>query len=184
MTIKNAFPGTKAFRDVKKLYDSAFASGEQLPFSRIAVLSALRPSVHLLAYYDENGFCGFSFGVCTEKYLYVDFFAVSEHLRDRGYGTKMLRALQEKLKKPMIGECRQPEPESPEYDQQLRRVEFWKRNGFDFFDDQYIVRNNGINYIVNCTEHAYDREAYWAIFDHLSFGLGAQLRILKRKLKK
>lgn len=183
MIIERVYPGTKAFKDVKKLYHSSFPAGKQLPFSRITLLSLLRPSVLLLAYYDETGFCGFSFGVCTEKYLYIGFFAVPEHLRSKGYGTKMIRAMHEKYGKPLIGECKQPDPESPDYEIDARRVEFWKRNGLDFFDNKYIVRNNGYNYIVNCMEHTYDREGYWAVFDHLSFGPGATLRILKRKLK-
>lgn len=184
MEIRKARPGTKAYKDVKELYASAFASRERLPFSRMALLGTVRPTVDLLAYYEGGAFCGMSFTVCTDQYLYVDFFAVDPGLRGQGCGSEMLAALKARFGKPAVGECRMPVPGTPEYAQDLRRVEFWKRNGFDFFGNEITIQNNGVTYLVNSTEPPFHREAYWAIFDHLSFGPGAMLRRLKRWIKR
>ena len=184
MEIKKALPGTQAFRDVKELYYSAFLSEERLPFSRMALLSTLKPSVDLLAYYDGETFCGFSFTVCTDQYLYVDFFAVNPKLRGKGYGSRMIADLLARYPVPAIGEAKAPDPNSPEYELEKRRIAFWKRAGFDFFNNEIIIYNDEVPYIVNSTKPPYDREAYWAIFDHLSFGPKSQLRILKRWLKR
>lgn len=183
MVTKLALPGTRAYRDAKKLYFAAFQPDEQLPFPRITLLSLLKPTVYLLSFYEGDVFCGFAFGACTEQYLYISFFAVPEELRSKGIGSKMVDALREKYPKPSIGECRQPDPDSPEYAQQLRRVEFWKRKGLNFYGDQHIVRIAGLNYIANGTEECFDRDAYWAVFDHFSFHPKALLRVLKRKFK-
>ena len=185
MTIKNALPGTKAYRDVKALYHSAFPQDERLPFTRLAVLNLVRSSVDLLAHYDGNVFCGLSFTVCTDRYLYVDYVAVNPQLRGKGYGSIIVAELLKRYPVPAIGETKMPDPNSPDYEIEKRRIEFWKNAGFDYFDNQVVIQNSkGISYLVNSTHPPYDRDAYWAIFDHLSIGPKAQLRIWKRKLKK
>ena len=184
MVIEQVRPGTKAYKDVKYLYDSAFASLERLPFSRMMLLNLFRSTVDLLAYYEAEEFCGMSFTVCTDEYLYVDFFAVDPNLRGQGQGSRMLTALKNRFGKPAVGECRMPIPGSPDYDQDFRRAEFWRKNGFDFFDNKVTIENNGVTYLVNSTEPPFHRDAYWAIFDHLSFGPKSLVRRVKRKLKK
>lgn len=185
MKIQKVIPGTKTFRSVKELYDTAFPAEEQLPFSRMALLSVLKPSVELLAYYDGDTFCGFSFAVCTGRYLYINFFAVVSQLRSHGYGARMLECLRKRHPLAAVCDAKAPEQQNDTYATDLRRVQFWERNGFDFFGGQYPITNPcGVKYLVGATEAPFDRQAYRAIFDHLSFGPGAQLRILKRHFRK
>ena len=182
MEIKKAFPGTKVYRDVKELYYSAFASEERLPFTRMTLLNVLKRSVDLLAYYDGEIFCGFSFTVCTDAYLYINYFAVNPVLRGRGYGTRMLKELRARSSSPALCDVKVPGEESAECEQDIRRIAFWKKNGFDFFDNKITITNsNGVKYFISSTS-SYNRNDYWAIFDHLSFGPKAQLRILKNRI--
>ncbi len=185
MEIKKAFPWTKAFREVKKLYFLSFEPEERLPFFRMAALALLRSSVDLLAYYEGEIFCGFSFTVCTEHYLYINFFAVSPELRSKGYGTKILNVLRQRYPIPAVCDAKAVEQGSAEFDQDVRRIRFWERNGFDFFDDEYTITNSsGIKYIICSTKAPFSRSNYWEVFDYLSFGPQAQLRIYKQRLKK
>ena len=185
MTIKNALPGTKAYRDVKALYHSAFPQDERLPFTRLAVLNLVRSSVDLLAHYDGNVFCGLSFTVCTDRYLYINYFAVNPERRDKGYGTRMVSELRKRSLLPAVCDAKVPVEGSPEESQDVKRIKFWERNGFDFFHNEYTITNPyGVKYYICSTQTPFDRQAYRDIFDHLSFGPKAQLRIWKRKLKK
>lgn len=185
MTVKPVIPGTRTFRDVKKLYYSAFPPEERLPFSRMVLLNLLRSTVDMLAYFDEDNFCGFSFTVATGQYLYINYFAVKPERRDRGYGTQMVSELRKRSSLPAVCDAKAPEQGSPEESQDVKRIEFWKRNGFDFFRNEYTITNPcGVKYYICATHAPFDRQAYRAIFDHLSFGPRAQLRIWKEKRKK
>ena len=185
MKIKKVFPGTKTFHEVDKLYHTAFPVEERIPFRRMALLSLLRPSVNLLAYYDADTFCGFTFTVTTARYLYINFFAVDPSLRGKGYGSRMADLLQKQYPQAGICEVKSPDAAVPTYQEDLNRMRFWERNGFDFLDGAYPITNpHGVKYLVGTTDGSFDRNAYRAIFDHLSFGPGAQLRLLKNLFRK
>ena len=185
MEMKKALPGTKVFRDVKELYFSAFPAEERLPFSRMVLLSMLKPAVALLGYYEGDTFCGFSFTVCTERYLYINFVAVNPFLRSKGYGAGIVTMLKEKYRKPVLCEVKIPEVGCESNEQDARRIAFWERNGFDFLGNEYTITNPcGVSYVICATEGPFERDAYWAIFDRMSFGPKAGLRNLKRKLEK
>ena len=185
LKIKKAFPGTNTFQKVKDLYFASFPADEQLPFGRIALLSILKPSVDLLAYYDGETFCGFSFTVRSGKYLYINFFAVEPSLRSHGYGAKMFQLLRETFPGAALCEVKAPIADTETYDLDVRRMQFWQSNGVDFFGNEYAITNpHGVKYYIGATEAPFDRIAYRGIFDHLSFGPSAQLRILKAYFKK
>ena len=185
MRIQYAVPGSEAFRKIENLYYASFPEEERLPFKRMSLLAALKPAVELLAYYEDDLFCGFSFSVTTERYLYINFFAVDSALRGQGIGKKMLELLRQRHPQTVVCDVKAPDPDSPTYVTDTNRVHFWKHNGLNFFDNQYTVTNaHGVKYLICATEGPFDRDAYWAVFDHLSFGPGAMLRILKRSFTK
>lgn len=185
MRIQCALPGSETFRKIEALYYASFPEEERISFGRITLLAVLKPSVELLAYYEDDRFCGFSFSVTTDRYLYINFFAVEPEQRGQGIGKKMLELLRQRHPQPVVCDVKAPVPDSETYLSDAYRVHFWEHNGLDFFDNQYTVTNShGIKYLICATEAPFDRDAYWAVFDHLSFGPGAMLRILKRALKK
>ena len=185
MRIRNVIPGTQTFREVEKLYHSAFPVEERIPFRRMALLSLLRPSVALLAYYDGDTFCGFSFTVNTRRYLYINFFAVDPTLRGKGYGSRMAALLRERYPQAAICEVKAPDTTLPTHTEDVQRLRFWERNGFDFMDGAYPITNpHGVKYLVGTTDGSFQRDAYRVLFDHLSMGPGAQLRILKNMFRK
>lgn len=185
MKIQYAIPGSDTLRKIEELYYASFPEEERLPFRRMALLAALKPSVELLAYYEGDQFCGFSFAVTTDRYLYINFFAVDPALRGQGVGRKMLELLRQRHPQPLVCDVKAPNPDRSSYIQDINRVHFWEHNGLDFFDNRHTVTNaHGIKYLICASEGPFDRDAYWAVFDHLSFGPGAMIRILKRAMKK
>lgn len=183
MEIKNVRPGTRICRDVREIYEGAFKAEERLPLSRMLLLNLLRPSVKLQAYYEGDTFCGFTFVVVTDCYLYVDYLVINPALRGKGYGSRIMETLLGSFPVPGIGECLEPVPGDPHYEEDLARVHFWEKAGFQFFDYQLKNTGQGRTYLVNTTG-SYNRDDYFACFDHLSFGPEAFLRRMKRKISK
>jgi len=182
--IKRVLPGTDTFRAVKRLYLSAFPENERLSFRRMTLLALLKPSVELLAYYEDDRFCGFSFTVVTKPYLYINFFAADPALRGKGYGHRMAELLQKRFPKTGICEVKIPTENTETYEEDRMRIHFWETVGFDFLDGKYTITNpHGVRYYVGTTDGSFRRDAYRAVFDHLSFGPGALLRTLKRQLQ-
>lgn len=185
MIIKKVYPGMRDLKKVRDLYNNAFSEEDQIPFWRLVVLALVRPSVELLAYYDGDLFCGFTFTISTDTHLYVNFFAVEPQLRSKGYGARMDAALKARFPMPLIGLVKHPVPGTAEYEDDVRRIKFWERCGCNFHDWKYIMTDNvGDQYIACTFGGTYDPGCLQEIFDKRSLSLGATLRLIRRKLRK
>lgn len=185
MKMKKVYPGTKTFRAVKELYFEAFPENERLPYSRMALLSLLKPSVSLLAFQEGGELWGFTFTVKTEGFLYINYIAVNPDLRSRGHGARMLEKLYQKWPMAQLCDAKAPEKWTEDYDQDLRRIAFWEKNGFDFYGNAHPITNpQGVTYYICGKGIEFDKNAYFGVFDHLSFGPKACIRCLKRKKSK
>lgn len=181
MKICTVFPGTKTCREVKRLYLSAFPAEERYPFGRLWLLSVLKSRVALRAYGDGDAFCGFTLTVDSGKYLYISFIAVAPEVRAKGYGTQMLGLLRREYPgRAMLVEVEAPREDAPNYIQRVRRMDFYRKNGF--YDLDRTITGRGVTYALLSTDTDFDREAYWKIFDQMSLGLGPWLRRLKKRL--
>ena len=182
MKVRKLYPWMADFQKVNKLYDLSFHKDCRLPFWKLAALTVVRPAVEILGYYDGDLFCGFTFSIHTNRYLYINSMAVDPALRSHGYGKQMIDLLHQRHPLPTVGVVKKPIPGTPEYEEDLRRVHFWEERGCDFFGQQHVLRDDqGVTYIVGATDTNYDRSAYQEIIDMRSCGLGATIRILKRK---
>lgn len=180
MNVKNVWPGTSTFRQVKALYHSAFPEQEQLPFSRMVLLHMTKPSVALLAYYEGGAFVGVTFTVKTRNILYINYIAVAPTVRNHGYGASILDTLHRRWPMPQICDVKVPEPGDWDYPQDVGRIDFWKRNGFNFYQNRHIITNpHGIRYYICGKGTDYQKQTYFGVFDHLSFGPGAIFRSLR-----
>lgn len=170
-------PGTKTYREVKRLYLSAFPPEERRPFFSLWLLSAMKAPVSLRAYRDGNTLCGFVLSVDSGKYLYISFIAVNPALRGQGCGSRMLDTLrQQHSGRPLLVEVEAPDPAADNQSQRQKRMAFYAKNGF--FDLDRTITGRGVTYKILSTEEAFDRAAYREIFPLLSFGLRARLREL------
>lgn len=173
------FPGTRTSREVKRLYREAFLPEERCPFLRLLLLNIFSANVSLRGYWREREFCGFTLSVCSDKYLYINYIAVSPELRSEGVGTAILRLLAgANPEKAMLVEVLSPPEGSDGWEQRNRRMAFYRRNGF--FDLGRTISGKGGDYVLLSTDAVYDREAYWRIFDHMSFKSFFRFREFKK----
>ena len=174
------FPGTKYYREVKRLFLSAFPPEERRPLRNLWLLNVLRPQVALRAYREGDAFCGFTLTVDSEKYLYLSFIAVSPALRGRGCGSEIIGQLRREYpEKALLVEVEAPDEQASNCDQRKKRIEFYRRCGF--VDLDRTITGRGVTYRILSTDPDFDRAAYRKIFTYLSFGLRAKLRRLLRK---
>lgn len=172
-----AFPGSKHYREVKRLFLSAFPPEERRSLLSLWLLNVMRPQVALRTYWEKDVFCGFSLTVDSEKYLYVSFIAINSDVRGQGYGSEILERLrQEYPEKALLVEVEAPDEHASNNGQRQKRMEFYCRNGF--VDLDRTVTGRGVTYRILSTDPNFDRTAYRKIFPYLSFGLRATLRKL------
>ena len=80
------------FRLLKKLYVSAFPRNERKPFSMIRRMFKKGKS-DIWIFFDDGLFLGFAITINSREIVLIDYFAVNNDLRGKGYGSRMLNAL-------------------------------------------------------------------------------------------
>ncbi|MFA9414832.1 MULTISPECIES: GNAT family N-acetyltransferase [unclassified Streptococcus] len=124
------YPFSPYYQAVETLYHAAFPPEERPPYL-LASLFALQSQVDFLAYYDKNIFAGFAYTVRTTQGIFVFLLAVNDEVRSKGYGSAMLRTIAEQAKGLPLVLCIEPmEETASNYDQRLRRLAFYEKNGF------------------------------------------------------
>ena len=183
MQLKVIRPWSKDFSKATKLYLETFPSEERVPILKMIALITLRSTTKFLGFYEHNSLCGFALTVCSKRYLYINFIATDPDYRSLGYGTSILNLLKRRFRKPIIALVKLPGYDSPEYEDDLRRIRFWQKAGADFFHFNYTFSDpNGGIFAVGIIDGDYDRDAFKEILDLRSFHPAAILRNLKRQL--
>lgn len=77
--------------------------------------------IGLLTYWDFGDYC------------YVEHFATSQELRNKGYGKQSLECLHNTLRRPIVLEV-----ECPTNELAQRRINFYQRQGFALWDKEYF----------------------------------------------
>lgn len=154
--------------EIKALYHIAFPKEERLPWHLLRFLPALKRS-NLTAYYDGAAFCGFTFTATEGDVLYVMFFAVDSEVRGQGYGCAILAYLkQNNPGKTILLNVELLDETAPNYDQRIKRMAFYKKNGF--CDTGFNIREVGGVFRVLSSTGKIDVDAYQKVFLKLSYG--------------
>ena len=82
---------------IKRLYESAFPEGEQIPWDDLMRLVGEMP-LDFTAYYDGEEFIGFTIVYPRKSFNWYWYFAVREEMRGKGYGQRILSQLIEHYK--------------------------------------------------------------------------------------
>ena len=135
-------------KELQDLYESSFPEEERMPYDKIFVpLDSIE--VEFNAYYDGDTLIGIFIAYRLKKYSYAAFFAVSEKLRGKGYGQKILINILEKSKNdiPYLGEAESPtQKDAPNLEIRKRRLAFYLRNGV--VDTGIHLNHNGVEYTI------------------------------------
>ena len=76
--------------------------------------------------YDCNLAVGFTALWVFENFVFIEHIAIDEDKRGSGYGSKAIELIKEKYNKPLILEA-----EAPVTEQQIKRIKFYNRLGFN-----------------------------------------------------
>ena len=79
---------------IKQLYETAFPEDEQIPWNDLMRLVEEMP-LDFTAYYDGEKFIGFTIVYPRNSFNWFWYFAVSEELRGKGYGQRILTQMLE-----------------------------------------------------------------------------------------
>lgn len=151
------------------LNETAFPAEECIESSLL--LEGLRlPGFSCTAYYDEGDFCGFTYEIELEHYLYLLLFAVSGKVRSRGYGSRMLAQVRKHAgHKPVVLDIEPLDSMAPNAEQRVKRLKFYERNGFA--NTGHSLVENGVLYTVLATDGFRDMIAFKEEFDRVSPGI-------------
>ena len=126
-----------ADEQMKRLYETAFPEGEQIPWADLIRLVEEMP-LDFTAYYEDGDFIGFTIVYPRKSFNWYWYFAVRDELRGKGYGQQILTMLLEHYKgQTCVLDMESPTQVCDNITQRKRRHEFYLRNGFR---DTYVYR--------------------------------------------
>ena len=127
---------TKNLEEIKQLYWDAFPFEERIPFY-IMVLVGNGKGVEFLSIYDDDTWLGFIHTLVGDELSYIFYFAIDNRLRQSGYGSKILHEY--KKIHPRLSLAIEPiEENSDNIKQRRKRLEFYKKNGFETLDTKVV----------------------------------------------
>jgi len=116
-----------------QLYEDAFPEHERRTLEAQSKLFG-KLSYQFDVYIKEDVFIGFVLWWDFKNFQYIDHFAVSQKLRSKGYGAKILEEYINEALKPIVLEV-----ELPDSSINRRRIQFYERLGFKLNTHDYKV---------------------------------------------
>lgn len=134
LTIKpvtKAIKGDKeGFQHIKDLYSSAFPRREQISLSFL-INQTKKDTVHFDAFYDGDVFVGLTYTISFEDTTYLWYFATRADLRSKGYGSQIMRYLQEvRPNNRIVLNLDIQDEAAADSEIRKRRKEFYIKNGY------------------------------------------------------
>jgi len=127
---------------VKKIYFDSFPKKERMPFPMMVAMSRLW-NTEFLSFYDQDMLCGLIYLATNRKLVFVMFFAVDKKLRSKGYGSAILREVQERYpNKKIIISIEPCDVGADDLEIRSRRKAFYLRNGYK--ETGYRMKLNGV----------------------------------------
>lgn len=138
------FIDIKKNKKVTKLYNEAFPKDERIPIWLLKIL-ARKNKAKFYGIYDNEKFVGLVYNIFYKDIVFVFYLALDKATRGQGYGTKVLDSIKEKYKNYRIILCIEPVDEnSDNYEQRVKRKNFYLKNGFK--DSNYTIKERNIIY--------------------------------------
>ena len=151
---------TQLAEQVDQLYTYAFPREDKFAFDAMCRF-AEGGGAEFTAYLDGDVFCGFSFTLTADDYLFVLYLAVDESLRSKGYGSRVIEGLKEQNPgKTLVLDIELPYENAENAEQRYRRRAFYERNGFWCTGDVFGVDDS--LYLIMTTGETWDRDDFLA----------------------
>lgn len=114
-------------QDVELTYNNSFPLVERRDFSFVVDLLTQEQRFSLDLILDPVNYIGFITYWDFDSFIYIEHFAIDEKKRNVGFGGKSLQAFVKKIDKPILLEV-----EPPVENEQIRRIAFYNRCGFEY----------------------------------------------------
>ena len=156
--MKLELAGNGDYKDFKRLFYSAFPPEERPPYFFMK-WKAKRGKAELLIARENEKFVGFIYLINHLDMVYLFFFAVDEHIRGGGYGSRILQLLKDRKPGKRIFLAREPlDDSSDNAEQRRKRWEFYKKNGFEdlpikIIEQNYVFDAMGIGGSISAEEY-------------------------------
>lgn len=125
-----------------EIYNSSFPIEEREPLESFK--TGKFKDARCLFIYHKKEICGIIILIDTQKMLYLFFFAIKENLRDKGIGSLVLTKLKRNEKRFIALSAEYSQDKNATQIQ--RRFDFYKRNGFDVTNLNYLW--NGVRLVL------------------------------------
>lgn len=150
---------------IRQLYTMAFPKEERAPLA-LLYRRAKQARAEFSAVLDSDRLIGLTFLAGTGEIATLMFFAIEEAARGQGYGSQVLRAVQQRCRgKRLFLNIEPLDPKAQNYAQRVKRKAFYLQNGFE--DLQYTVREAGVTYEMLSFGGPVDRQAYEQVMQAL-----------------
>lgn len=118
------------YAKIKRLYKKAFPPNERKPFSLIRAMQK-KGKTDIWYFEDNNNFVGLVITINSDDIILIDYLAVDEKSRSKGYGTKILDCISEHYKpRSIFLEIEIPYESAENYKERVRRKNFYINAGF------------------------------------------------------
>lgn len=154
LTVKPLKPSLPEYRQVKALYYCAFPEYEQEAWSRLLFKRLFRRA-DFLVFYDQDQFVGLSYVIHHHGIHYVLYLAVNDQVRSKGYGSQILDHLKDRYAPDtLVLDIEQPDSMANNNHQRLRRLRFYRKNGFSLTDR--LTKTPAVTYQLLSTNQEID----------------------------
>lgn len=152
MTLKRVKYSLPEYKQIKKLYQSAFPPEERPPFFLLMSKTG-RDNVDFWGIYADGKWIGLAYVISKDKLSYLFYLAVSEAERGKGFGSAIIRTLRRMYDDQLLFLALETLDEAaPNYDERLKRRNFYMHNGLKPVDCQ--ITEGGVTYdVMGTSEH-------------------------------
>lgn len=131
-------------KKVEKLYNEAFPKEERIPIWLLKLL-ARKNKAKFYSIYDKEKFVGLIYNIYYKDIVFIFYLAIDGELRGQGYGRKVLELVKQEYSNSRIILCiEQIEKNSNNYEQRMKRKEFYIKN--EFKDANYTIKERNVKY--------------------------------------
>lgn len=147
----------KDFHKIEKLAKEAFPPSEYVP-PKAFLYATERQEVDFWAFYDEDVFIGYAVVRHKMDFAYLFFLAVQKTLRNKGYGTEILKLLEDIYPDAtQIVDFEMVDSSAPNNEMRIRRKNFYLRNGYREINLFYFFNDENFEIMSKRTPFDYDR---------------------------
>lgn len=123
---------TQYYSFTERLLTESFPANEYRDLCDFCKYTDSNPLFHNNIIYEKEKLLGFITYWDFPHFIYVEHFAIDKAFRGRGYGAFSLYLLKKVISKPIVLEV-----ELPINSQSIRRIKFYKRQGFTLWNNYY-----------------------------------------------